>query len=335
MFELQVRHDDVYSFQIITNIISSIIPTLTRINENKSEAERNALVVPVLKVFADIILDVPEHRRLPLYTKLLDTLNADNYLWMFLAILIESYIIHHQLDVEKSNRPTSTLTVDAPQRIDIALALMKEFSCKTIITTTTELIKFLQKLPINQPTNESDKFPTEISVLFNIIGWTRKQFRRFKYEMVKFVNDLTQSVEFVNKVAVLKDDDATAMKEHYQDAIISILTYIPIISKAAEYGTENTHSDYWKALLHNCFDVLGNVISLLSSNVLLVVVHGLLSHKLSSVRRRIIELLINKLQHSPEIFSDENEAGLVSLLGESFDKVCFCFCFFQCILFYN
>lgn len=319
-----MRHDDVYSFQIITNIISSIIPTLTRVNDNKSEAEQNELVIPVLKVFSDIILDVPEHRRLPLYTKLIETLNADTYLWMFIAILMESYITHHKPEVEKPTNRSSTLSIESPQRIEIALALTKEFSCKTIIVTATNLLGLLQKFPINKPTNETEKIPSEVVALFNVNAWTKRQFRHFKYEVVKFINALTSSVEFVNKVAVLSDEEATSMKEYYQDAIISILTYIPIISKATDQMTDDTHADYWKALLHNCFDILENVISLLSSNVLLVVVHGLLSHKLSSVRRRVIELLIKKLQHNPEIFNEENEGDLVSLLGMSnFD--CFCF----------
>lgn len=273
--------------------------------------------MPVLKVFSDIILDVPEHRRLPLYNKLLDTLNADNYLWMFLIILIESHITHHQPEVEKTNLQSSTLCVERPQRLEIALTLTKEFSCKTIIVTATKLVGFLQKIPTNKPTNETEKLPAEISGLFNTNLWTKRQFRHFKYEIVKFINTLTSSVEFVNKVALLSDDDAATMKEYYQDSIISILTYIPIISKATEQTVENSHTVYWKTMLHNCFDILENVISLLSSNVLLVVVHGLLSHKLSSVRRRVIELLNNKLQYNPEIFNEENEEDLVALLGKS------------------
>lgn len=305
-----------YSFQIITNIISSIIPTLTRINENKSQAERNELVVPVLKVFSDIILDVPEHRRLPLYTKLLETLDADTYLWMFLAILIESYVIHHQPEVQKTIDRSSTLTVESPQRIEIALGLAKSFGCKTIIVTATKLLEFLQKFPTNNPTNESEKLPAEIVVLFNVNTWTKRQYRHFKYEVVKFINTLTSSVEFVNKVAILNDNETADMKEFYQNAIITILTYIPMISKATEQSSETARSLYWKTMLHSCFDVLENIISLLSSNVLLVVVYGLLLHKLSSVRRRVIELLINKLLHNPEIFHEENEDDLVSLLSK-------------------
>ncbi|TMW41125.1 hypothetical protein DOY81_013796 [Sarcophaga bullata] len=52
-----VRHDDAFSFHIINDIIVSIVPILVK--------EKTA-VIPVLKVFSDIMLDVPEHRRLPL-----------------------------------------------------------------------------------------------------------------------------------------------------------------------------------------------------------------------------------------------------------------------------
>lgn len=315
-----VRHDDAYSFQIITNVISAIVPTLTRINENKSEAEKNELVVPVLKVFSDIILDVPEHRRLPLYKKLLDTLGGSQYLWMFLVILVESHISHLPAEGEKQNRRQITATnVELPQRVDIALGLTKEFDCETIIVTASNLIQFMHKLPTAKPTNEEEaSVARDVLILFNINSCTKRQFRHFKYELLKFIATLTSSVEFVNKVALLSDDDTKIMKPHYKNAIIHVLTLIPDVSKATEQPTESAHSDYWKALLHNCFEVLDNIISLLSSNTLLVVVQGLLLHKLSSVRRRVIELLINKIQFNSDMFTQENEESLVALLGKFF-----------------
>lgn len=325
-----VRHDDAYSFQIITNIISSIIPTLTRLNESKTESEQNELVVPVLKVFCDIILDVPEHRRLPLYTKLLDTLNASQYLWMFLVILAESHIVHSSSETEKpiNRRQITAVNVELPQRIDIALSLMKEFDCETIILTASKLIQFLHKLPTVKPAGDKESpIPREISILFDIAACNKRQFRHFKYELLKFIASVTSSVEFVNKVARLSEDETKIMKPHYKNAIINILTLIPDVSKATEQTTETAHLDYWKALLHYCFEILDNIISLLSANTLLVVVQGLLQHKLSSVRRRVIELLINKIQYNTELFNEENEDSLVALLG-----MCLCQIFLCCIL---
>lgn len=313
-----VRHDDAYSFQIITNIISSIIPTLTKLNETKKESQRNKLVIPVLKVFSDIILDVPEHRRLPLYTKLLDTLGVNEYLWMFIAVLIESYVTHPTKETEKSNdRRMLSLKIELPQRVEIGLALTKEFDCDTIIITSTKLLEFLRKFPACKPTNDSEKLSNDVLALFNANSVSKREYRHFKYEIIKFIATLTSSVEFVNKVAQLSDENAKSMKELYQHAIISLLTYIPIISKATEQTSEAVRSDYWQAMLHYCFNTLENVISLLAPNVLLIVIHGLLmKNKLASVRRRVIELLINELLQNEDIFKEENEKELVDLFGK-------------------
>lgn len=314
-----VRHDDAYSFQIITHIIEAIVPILTRLDGATSNAKRNALVIPVLKVFADIILDVPEHRRLPLYTKLMDTIGANDYLWMFLVILFESHVLHHTGDSNKKSTERTSLHIERPQRVEVALALTKEFKCNTIVITTTKLISFLQQLPTNKPVDGSANIPNDILAVFNLNSISKKQYRHFKYETLKFINTLTSSVEFVNKVVQLNEDQAKNMKELYQEAIITLLTFIPTISKATEQSTESVHVDYWKAVLHNCFDTLDNIISLLSPNVLLVVVHGLLmKNQLASVRRRVIELLINKLARNASIFSAENETELLNLIGEYF-----------------
>lgn len=311
-----VRHDDAYSFQIIKNIISSIIPTLIKTNENKSEEERNGLVLPVLKVFSDILLDVPEHRRVPLYVKLIETLGANDYLWMFLAVLIESHVAHEEKDKIKSQQ-RDRLKSELPRRIEIALALTKQFSCETIIDTTSKMIRFLHKMPILKPTQEeSSKISQEISNIFDVNAATGRQNRYYKYAYIQFISNLTSSTDFVNKIAQLGNDETIQMKKHYQDAIISILTFIPDVSRAAEQDT--THAVYWKALLHNSYDILENIISLLSSNTLLLVVEGLLLKDkfLPSVRRKVIEMLINKLQYKTEFFVESDEENLVRILGK-------------------
>lgn len=317
-----VRHDDAYSFQIISKIIASIIPTLVQHNERKTAAHRTALVVPVLKVFSDIVLDVPEHRRLPLYVQLIDTLGANDHLWMFLAVLIESHVMHESKERQLGTLLQKQSTADEePRRIEIALALAKEFSSETIVITATKMLRFLQKLP-NKATSGGDgdgteKVSPEIAAVFNVNSCTNRELRYYKYACIQYVGNLTSSTEFVNKIAQLSDDETKQMKPYYQDAIISVLTLIPDVSKAAENKVDASHIQYWKALLHHCYDILENVISLLSPNMVLVVVEGLLSHKLPSVRRKVIELLNNKLQFKTEFFAESDEENLIRLLGKS------------------
>lgn len=302
-----VRHDDAYSFQIINNIIASIIPSLTKLNEKQSEKERYALVVPVLKVFSDIILDVPEHRRIPLYVKLLETLGVNDYLWIFLTVLFESHVRHH-----KSSDQTGS-ELGLRRRIEIALALSKEFSCETVLIASTELLIFLQKLPTYKPTGADEKLPAEIITLFNVQMYTAHQFRNFKYTIAHFINNLTSSPEFVNKIAELSDEETKQLKPYYQKAIIAILSYIPILSKATE-TTEQSHIQYWKIMLHICYDILDNIISLVPPISFVRIVEGLLSHTVPGVRRKITELLIKKLQ-TDSFFTEIDDVHLLGLIG--------------------
>lgn len=317
-----VRHDDAYSFQIISKIIASIIPTLIKHNEHKTDAQRTALVVPVLKVFSDIALDVPEHRRLPLYVQLIDTLNANEYLWMFLAVLIESHVMHEakqRQSAAPTHKPT-TASGELPRRIEIALAVAKEFNAETIVVTATKMLRFIQKLPNKGASGGGDdveKISPEIAAIFNVNAVANREVRYYKYMFVQFVGNLTSSTEFVNKIAQLSEDETKQMKPHYQNAIISVLTLIPDVSKAAENKADMSHIPYWKTLLHLTYDIMENVISLLSPNMVLVVVEGLLSHKLPSVRRKVIELLNNKLQFKTEFFAESDEENLIRLLGKS------------------
>lgn len=170
-----VRHDDVFSFQIISNIIESVIPTIV----TKNNKESVDLVIPVFKVFADILLDVPEHRRLPLYTKLISTLGTGKYLWMFLCVVFESHIIHDEEDKKK----LKTNSEGSLRRLDICLQLIKTFTAKEILETCIQLMAYLKSLPI--PVENSDKAnKMEVDLtdtkLFDVDVRSLKQLRHYR-----------------------------------------------------------------------------------------------------------------------------------------------------------
>lgn len=318
-----VRHDDAYSFQIITNIITSIIPTLIKANENKTPEEQTVLVVPVLKVFCDIILDVPEHRRLPLYVKFINTLGAREYLWMFLTLVFEAQIITktpnqaQKLVDKKSSKNESA--VEFPKRIEIALALIKEFDCETILDAATKLISFVDKLPstLENRTN-LDK---HVAQIFNPAHFDERQFRHFKYIILQYLNSLTSSSQFEKKIASLSESETRELKPYYQTIIIVILKFIPSISAAAASPENTKQALYWKVMLAYCYDILSNVISLCSANMLAIVVRGLLSHRFPGVRRKVIELLNNKLQDQTGFVELVEEENLLALLGKCSPEV--------------
>lgn len=119
-------------------------------------------------------------------------------------------------------------------------------------------------------------------------------------------------------IALLDDEETKSMKGFYKNLIIETLSYIPNVSSMNEKLTD---SRYWKVCLTHCYDILDNAISLLSPDMFAVVVTGLMQHNLLIIRRKIIELLNNKLQHSPEYFADCDPEKLLSLLDPLTDIV--------------
>lgn len=270
-----IRRDDAYSLQIITNIIESVEPAIiaTEGSDKQSELE-DRLVIPVLKVFSAIIVDVPEHRRLMLYTKLLQILDPKKYLWMFLCIVFES----HVLCSEKKNQQKLLEIEELPKRIVISLQLVKSFEPDVALGACTSLLDYIKTLP-EETVNVAGSTDVDLadSLLFDLNNRTSTQLRHFKYIILQFVLSITSSVEFVNKASIMSAEEAKLMKTYYKDFIIKILSYIPIVTISAERNQTTNQFKYWKVLLRHCYDILDNSISLLSPDMLLIVVYGLLS----------------------------------------------------------
>ncbi|XP_055680331.1 HEAT repeat-containing protein 1 homolog [Lutzomyia longipalpis] len=304
-----VRQDDAYSFQIIGNIIENVIPILVQKNSTKPTQEAEFVVAPVLNVFVDIILDVPEHRRLPMYVKLIDTLGPDENLWLFLEILFGSHVIQGT-KVKKDSRQDAA--AELPKRLQVALAIANEFPPDVVVVTCTKLIERIQKILQEQKESVDKEKSTEVK-LFNLEGATDKQMRHFKYITIQFVSNVTSSGHFVTKVAKMNGEDFQRMKPFYQNIIIRELMLIGEASKALDRHPEQ--HKYWKVILHHCYDILDNCILLLSPDMFLVVINGLIQHKLMTVRRKVIELLINKLQQKDQFFRGCDDSNFLQVLA--------------------
>ncbi|XP_049285458.1 HEAT repeat-containing protein 1 [Anopheles funestus] len=321
-----VRQDDAYSFQIISKIIETIIPTIALAGTAGTITSKMEQIIPIMKIFTDIILDVPEHRRILLYVKLLQTLGANEYLWVFLGVLIESDVMKggHKAEKRKATKSRAEAELalsELSKRIEVALQIASEFEPAVIIQTCTNLIDYLRELPMEIEKRKSDTDVMEVdivdSTIFNVKTHTGRQLKHFKYSLVQFVGGLLSSVCVINKIAQLNETETLDMKKYYQNLIVGILTYVNAVSKMLDKLKEESSDEkiplYWRAMLNNCYDILESTISLLSADTLIIVVHGLLKHRFLMVRRKVIELLNNKLQYKQDYFNSNHYPGLLKL----------------------
>lgn len=312
-----VRRDDAYTYQIISDIIQSIIPTLIASKQSsrragadgadEAAAAEQAAVVPVLRVFADIILDVPEHRRLRLYTDLLNTLGAARYASVFLALLFESH-------VQKYPKAGSALgqAAEVNKRIDIGVEICNYFDSGTVLATCTQLIELLHRQPANVPTLADTASATarDDGQVFALRNYNDYQLRHFKYMTLQFVIHLTErSAAFVMKIARLTTAETVELKAPFKALIVTVLQFIGQMHRLTQ-----TNGKIWRILMANCYDILDQVLALIYPDMLLQVVTGLLgSNNIPEVRRKALELLNKKLQQ-PEFVANATDDTFLRLL---------------------
>lgn len=299
-----LRHDDAYSFQIIAKIIDTIIPIL--VQNCSDEKEKN--VASVLRVFVDVILDVPEHRRKPLFQKLIVTLGTEHYLWLFLVLVFEAHVLHKNPNTSKQNAKNGHESMQKPQRLDIATNITLQFSPPIVLKTCIKLLEHIKSLPIDKPENLMDTN----SVTFNIEQHTGKQFRHYKYTIVTFLSGLLSSPQLVNLFAQLTKDDLLTLEPIYKSLIINILTFIQFVSKTVDKMSQTPQAQYWKVLMHHCYDTMDSINALLTTEMFLLVIRGLIVHNIPTVRRKAMELLNTKLQYQPSFFYTHPDDGEIT-----------------------
>ncbi|RZC33246.1 HEAT repeat-containing protein 1 -like [Asbolus verrucosus] len=286
-----LRHEDAYSFQIISKIIDTIIPILVKDNCPETIAK-------ILRVFVDALLDVPEHRRMLIYEQLLMKIGVNEYLYIFLLLIFESHVIHSSRAKNKD---------EDMKRLEIAANVCREFSPKVVMQSCIHLMKYLKDLP-DEIETDNETSP------FDIHYKTPKQFRHYKYTLIIFTARLLSSKEFVNQVASLNDEESLDMEEFYKNMIVNILTYIHRVSKVAEKNASTPQAKYWKVILHLSYDILDSVNALLTPQMFLLVTKGLMLHNFSTIRRRSLELLNAKLQSNSTFFNDCKAEEIYSLV---------------------
>ncbi|XP_034252662.1 HEAT repeat-containing protein 1 [Thrips palmi] len=313
MGSLVLRQDDAYSFQIITKIVDTIIPILIKASNSGSLSNSAALhldttIASVMRVFVDALLDIPEHRRLSLFHRLLTTLDPQQYLWLFLCLVMESHAVHHSESANDNNKKTRG-AVEAPKRIEVALQIVTQFTPVTILSNCVRLLQYMLCLPVEpgaehrkplykkSPAVENlEKF--KVKSLFDVNNHTPKQLRHYKYTIVTFLSALLSSLPFVNQITSLDDEGTDGLVSVYMEFLEVLLALIQVFSRQSELSNGSPSFKYWRVMLAQAYDILDKVNALLPSKLFLNIVGGLMTNEMPSLRRKAMELLNSRLSSS-------------------------------------
>ncbi|KAH8271945.1 hypothetical protein KR044_012244 [Drosophila immigrans] len=303
------RHDDAFSLHIIRNVVETVIPTLLL---EQQGVQRDRLVIPVLKVFADICTDVPVHRRLTLYETLFSVLNPGQHLWQFLCIVFEAQMLLEQTQQtpqpgSKTKQQQQLKQMDK-SRLEFARELTLMFKePEVLLETCMQLLDYLAKLPQSKEAQAAMPKPNGLSPeqqMFDVRNRSFKQLRHYKYLILDYLSGLSSSDEFQEKLANPKEQQLQQLRPLYQQFILKTLSYVGVVNNALQHSTGTPSLEkYWRVLANHVHDVLDNAIGLLTPEAFLQVITDLLQHELVHVRIKVLELLVTKLLPPSDYFA--------------------------------
>ncbi|XP_018306270.1 HEAT repeat-containing protein 1 [Mycetomoellerius zeteki] len=295
MGSTMVRQDDAYSIQIISKTLETVVPIINATDNATHACE-------LLRTFIVSLPHIPEHRRMPLFVKLLQLL--DNHLHLYYLLTFESYVM--KIASQKIEHPT--------QWLDFALQVSQEFPPYRLLQICTKVVQFIKLLPIDieeeQGRREAMKF--QYKNIYDVTKSTPKSLRHYKITAVQFLSNLLSSEDFINRVAVLNQDETDNINKHCDHLAIELIMLIQIISKIADQHQNRPSAKYWKVLLHHLYDVLDLVNNLLPNTLFLQSIKNLLKHEVLLVKKKALELLNARLLQKK--FGEDIHEELLSLI---------------------
>uniref|UniRef100_K1R8X6 HEAT repeat-containing protein 1 n=1 Tax=Magallana gigas TaxID=29159 RepID=K1R8X6_MAGGI len=286
-----MRHDDQYSFHVINRILETVVPALVTACEKKEALaggqSKEEVITMVMQVFVDAYTHIPEHRRLMLFSRLVEIVGGDNFLWR--CVLLK---MAHEI-----TRPTSEPTEEDDAEMQFDLNLLSQFSVTTQINSIAAMITYVSGLPVDKPTESTPKRrkPGKQNKdgveIFKVETHTSKQLRHFKYRTIRLLLSWCTSSTLLQQLAACKEGEITS-GFHY--LVQTIMTYICALMELRV--EDQTLAKFYRALTHKIYDLLDKVVGLLPETMLLQVIQDLMQHSIPNIQRKSMELLNSFLQ---------------------------------------
>ncbi|KAI8334013.1 hypothetical protein BC941DRAFT_473243 [Chlamydoabsidia padenii] len=307
-----LRQDDNYSFQVIQQTLEKVIPPLVASRRLASDNDAVALAIqvkPIIKVFVDALFHIPKHRRLRLFSVLIQTLGQDEFLATVVSLLLEKF-------TEKLAKDSR---VEADSLMEFSLVVSQQFSPQTQMKSILALLNGLLQLP-----NEKydDDTAMQIDTLFNINEHSAKQLRQYKLVTINLVDQILGSKSFLNKVMQVSQSLDTVedqMQPFFLEAVELILKVVTYFTEfrdqySVSEGAHPTVTKFWRAILKVVYEVLNKLNALLPLHAFIDVVTHLVKHPQVPIRRKAMAIFNDKMSsfnHAPE----DVELALVGMVN--------------------
>ncbi|XP_059477980.1 HEAT repeat-containing protein 1 [Neocloeon triangulifer] len=277
-----LRHDDEYSLQIISQVISKVVPAVMK---GKGQSVG---VITILRVFSDAFPDIPSHRRLLIFEQLMTTVGWDK-LWLFLVLAFESHAYAQQ---HSSRRVECVL--EATKTCPLPVLLRMLLDVVRYLTIFTEMEYGGEKRVSNALEIKMKFRALRAAELIDPCTKPAADVRKLQIVALDFLSNVLSVKSSASKGFRPNEKLDKEMEALYRSLMDSLMSYLLAIS----HQEATLKTKFWSCLLVQGYSVLNKVNMLLPLSQFVSVVQGVLTNTsaLDSVKSKTLELLGAKLQ---------------------------------------
>ncbi|KAJ3097570.1 HEAT repeat-containing protein 1, partial [Physocladia obscura] len=302
-----LRRDDDYSFHVIQQTLEAIIPPLIR----KSQKSQSKLdVKSIIEIFVDSHFHIPKHRRLRLFTILVSTLGAVEFLDSVIMMLLL-----------KSSQRFSDIALVNPSDIaglaPFCLNLVQNFAPLIQYTTIAAITDAVREIPTDSITGQEKPIG---SVLLEIRNFSLNELKHFKLICLEFVNSALAvhvSAEVGNIDPEIREKQDKLFHTIFQTTLVIIVESLTQKAIKIIAQTPETKNNFYRSLSKRLNLILSHLNQLMSLETYLSLALSLLSHDDTSIRARVTDLTKEKLSE----VTTQNYADNKKIFNEIFTRL--------------
>ncbi|KRZ56937.1 HEAT repeat-containing protein [Trichinella nativa] len=304
------RCDDYSSFQLMSSVIETVIPTIIK-ESPKDVVELENIILSIFRDFASSALFISPHRRVPILRNLVViTENAmrnhvanftSGYLWLSIALLLEFYV--RRWPSMKILKERKHLTASLNQ---LCQCLFAEFnpdvqlncslnlvSCFLAFTTSPDQITDGASLK-----DSLEKHSHLYEKVFDLRANSSKQLLHFKHELIEAVYNMFESTDLHEKLENLKKKEMDQLTDVFESLTAKFVTVLNS-SDNFDLSTE-FYNKYLKMINYRVRRCLKRISTLMPLSNSIEMIAKLLQREDIFVKVQSLEMLSEKMQELPD-----------------------------------
>ncbi|KRY19322.1 HEAT repeat-containing protein [Trichinella patagoniensis] len=308
------RCDDYSSFQLMSSVIETIIPTIIK-ESPKDVVELENIILSIFRDFASSALFISPHRRVPILRNLVViTENAmrnhvanftSGYLWLLIALLLEFYV--RRWSSMKILKERKHLTASLNQ---LCQCLFAEFNPDVQLNCSLNLVSCFLAFTsafTTSPDQITDGASSKDSLekhshlyekVFDLRANSTKQLLHFKHELIEAVYNMFESTDLHEKLENLKKKEMDQLTDVFESLTAKFVTVLNS-SDNFDLSTE-FYNKYLKMInyrVHRCLKRISTLMPLSNS---IEMIAKLLQREDIYVKVQSLEMLSEKMQELPD-----------------------------------